>query len=630
MSDVNHPHNFRKRSRKASKPARARIDLSEYDASLVSKVVDPYLDHTNKRSRTADFNKISQSTRFEKDLKVCSKCERCLPKINFNRQASYKDGLSITCKDCGLLQRQKLKASRTADLVAEKQAKEQAKLLAKQYSEQKRLRIIAKKDAALLDNKRGKAAINEDVDTRPQEALDTTPASNSLENPFNRPRTLTCQGVILMKTCDKCNQTQSARQFKIHKNTKAGIHDNTKDGLHLWCKACRKAYRDQYYTNEKAIRNDRSDADINEALETPPAVEDQNEALFEITADSNPADDSKTPQNEYKFVCEGCGYKTNHKGHFDKHLNNKKPCEPPIPGVEKNSENEYVCARNCGYKTKRKGHFIIHLNKKNPCKPQVPDDMKICCKCNVTKLKTEFHTDSKTKDGLHYWCKACKNESKKCHHGNFRDRCPECIDFSKGISNALPCKVPDDNAASLQTNTKRCSKCHKNQPKSQYTKQKLSKDGLHCWCKACRKIYSQNYKARKGISKPSPAKQQQIRTDVHADTKECSKCKGKMSCDNFYKSKSHRDELSSWCKSCFSEYNRHRGQPQIDKQIQEPPVQLQEPGTQENTLIIDTESQKPPSNESVVIKQLESQIEMNKKLVEIIANMARKSCQSQS
>ena len=211
-------------------------------------------------------------------------------------------------------------------------------------------------------------------------------------------------------------------------------------------------------------------------------VEDQNEVLFEITAESNPPDDSKTPKNEYRFVCErGCGFKTNHKGSFTthlnkkkpcqppipgveknaenqyvcprncgykthikndltRHLNRKKPCEPPIPGVEKNAENQYVCPRNCGYKTSEKSDLTRHLNRKKPCKPQVPDDMKICCKCNVTKLKTEFHTHSMTKDGLYSWCKACVYESRTCEHGNLRDRCPECIDFSKGIPKKL-CKI---------------------------------------------------------------------------------------------------------------------------------------------------------------------------------------------
>ena len=165
------------------------------------------------------------------------------------------------------------------------------------------------------------------------------------------------------------------------------------------------------------------------------------EALFEITADSNPPNDSKTPKNEYRFVCErGCGYKTNRLFNLTLHLNKKKPCKPPIPGVEKNSENQYVCPRNCGYKTNEKWILTRHLNKEKPCKPQVPDDMKICRKCNVTKSKTEFTTDSRAKDGLRSWCKACHNESAKCDHGKQRDRCPECIDYTKGVSIYL-CKI---------------------------------------------------------------------------------------------------------------------------------------------------------------------------------------------
>ena len=156
-----------------------------------------------------------------------------------------------------------------------------------------------------------------------------------------------------------------------------------------------------------------------------------NEVLCEFIADSNPADDSETPENEYRFVCErGCGYKTNKKSSFTTHLNRKKPC----------NEYRFVCERGCGYKTNTKSNFTQHLNKKKPCKPQVPDDMKICCKCNVTKSKTEFSPNSNTKDGLHSWCNACLYESRKCDHGKFRNECPECIDYTKGIPKRL-CKI---------------------------------------------------------------------------------------------------------------------------------------------------------------------------------------------
>ena len=41
---------------------------------------------------------------------------------------------------------------------------------------------------------------------------------------------------------------------------------------------------------------------------------------------------------------------------------------------------------------------------------------KVCTKCKVEKELTEFHKDSKTKDGLFIWCKACNAMRAKKHY----------------------------------------------------------------------------------------------------------------------------------------------------------------------------------------------------------------------
>lgn len=42
-------------------------------------------------------------------------------------------------------------------------------------------------------------------------------------------------------------------------------------------------------------------------------------------------------------------------------------------------------------------------------------------------------------------------------------------------------------------NTKKCSKCGRILPISEFSKNKTTKDGLHCWCRGCCSKYSQTY-----------------------------------------------------------------------------------------------------------------------------------------
>lgn len=42
--------------------------------------------------------------------------------------------------------------------------------------------------------------------------------------------------------------------------------------------------------------------------------------------------------------------------------------------------------------------------------------------------------------------------------------------------------------------TKRCAKCQQSKSTSEFYKDKTRKDGLHCYCKTCEKIYQGNYR----------------------------------------------------------------------------------------------------------------------------------------
>lgn len=42
-------------------------------------------------------------------------------------------------------------------------------------------------------------------------------------------------------------------------------------------------------------------------------------------------------------------------------------------------------------------------------------DTKTCTRCGETKPRNEFHKDKTKKDGLHVWCRECRNESDKSY-----------------------------------------------------------------------------------------------------------------------------------------------------------------------------------------------------------------------
>lgn len=72
--------------------------------------------------------------------------------------------------------------------------------------------------------------------------------------------------------------------------------------------------------------------------------------------------------------------------------------------------------------------------------------------------------------------------------------------------------------------TKRCSKCGKELPLSEFHKHSKAKDGLQSWCKHCTVVANANYNASKR-AKNTPPNQLQSRT---LSFQKCSRVKYKM------------------------------------------------------------------------------------------------------
>ena len=75
---------------------------------------------------------------------------------------------------------------------------------------------------------------------------------------------------------------------------------------------------------------------------------------------------------------------------------------------------KYICLK-CGYGTDRRSNYNKHLNKKRDCTP-VPEGTKRCLKCNQVKNKMEFYKGQSL-------CKFCELIfKKKCEHPGCRTR----------------------------------------------------------------------------------------------------------------------------------------------------------------------------------------------------------------
>lgn len=54
--------------------------------------------------------------------------------------------------------------------------------------------------------------------------------------------------------------------------------------------------------------------------------------------------------------------------------------------------------------------------------------------------------------------------------------------------------------------TKRCAKCHKELPVTEFWRDKRSRDGLNCYCKDCMKTFTSKARTRMKINKPDKSR----------------------------------------------------------------------------------------------------------------------------
>lgn len=85
--------------------------------------------------------------------------------------------------------------------------------------------------------------------------------------------------------------------------------------------------------------------------------------------------------------------------------------------------------------------------------------MKTCSRCTQSKPLDDFALHRKTKDGRQTWCRPCSSEATRAGR--------------KRVENFDP---PESKA---------CTSCERNKPRSEWGLNKRAHDGLQMYCKAC-------------------------------------------------------------------------------------------------------------------------------------------------
>lgn len=142
---------------------------------------------------------------------------------------------------------------------------------------------------------------------------------------------------------------------------------------------------------------------------------------------------------------------------------------------------------------------------------------KQCYKCNNNKVIIEFSKDSSRGDGYSPICKPCKKEQ-------YNER------NIKRENTQIPL-------------TKKCNKCLKILNNAEFHKKSSSQDGLHTYCKSCKKTQRINIK--------------EINVKLPDDYKKvCNKCNILKPNDKFYNQIYSNDKIDTICIDCSKEKNK--------------------------------------------------------------------------
>lgn len=107
----------------------------------------------------------------------------------------------------------------------------------------------------------------------------------------------------------------------------------------------------------------------------------------------------------------------------------------------------------------------------------------------------------------------------------------------------------------LDENNKICTKCKKEQPKTEFSKNIRTKDGLKCWCKTCCSHSNALYKADKKNEKKKQ-ELEEIKKQTASIMKRCTKC-GELKAGGEFTFIYSRKRRESECSECAVKRKRN-------------------------------------------------------------------------
>jgi hypothetical protein len=208
----------------------------------------------------------------------------------------------------------------------------------------------------------------------------------------------------------------------------------------------------------------------------------------------------------------------------------------------------------------------------------IASTLKVCCYCHVSQPNSNFTKDKNRSDGLYPQCRTCVR--------NYRDNtCPRCK--GKKDKRAKRCSACLNDEIDIRTHSpfRRCQKCARVFPISQFGVNNSRPDGLQNWCSECMRTHTNGRRKeqssaelnnpervcnRCGVSKPRSEFHKHVvgrrwtcisccRLEKENRThKQCSNCKQTLPIEQFNKRGSRKGDWNHTCKTCqsFESINR--------------------------------------------------------------------------
>lgn len=161
-------------------------------------------------------------------------------------------------------------------------------------------------------------------------------------------------------------------------------------------------------------------------------------------------------------------------------------------------------------------------------KRQIPKTLKkICSRCGLNKAVSDFYPERRNVDGYSSWCKSCYLNHSKSYRKKLTER-------------------PRKNIPKITS--KKCPKCKKTKPVSEFYKASSKLDGYSTICKECNSKSSVKYRER--------IANREFKEIQVSGKKRCWMCKRFLPATNFNFSRQSKDGLSSLCRECNIKYKQ--------------------------------------------------------------------------